>query len=132
MEQDELIFEEVDMSQAPRGGQKHTRRRAQLRRGRAGLPRDSVEHRAGMQRAWRAWQCRGGRPSAGRKSCAPSRGAIHWDVCSRKVTCTVTVTGDGEIVLDLEQEDDDPDRVRLQDGAASLLGGGWRKGPPAS
>lgn len=74
----------------------------------------------------------GGRPSAGRKSCAPSRGAIHWDVCSRKVTCTVTVTGDGEIVLDLEQDDDDPDRVRLQDGAASLLGGGWRKGPPAS
>lgn len=128
LEQDELIFEEGDIGQAPRGGRKHSRRRAQHRQGRAGLTRDSVEYRAGRQRAWGAWQCRSGRPLAGRKSCASSRGGIHWDVCSRKVTSTVTVTGDGEVILDLEQDDDGPDRVRLQDGATSLLGRGWEEG----
>lgn len=49
-------------------------------------------------------------------------------MCSREVPSTVTVTGDGEVVLDLEQDDDGPDRVRLYDGAASLLGRGWEEG----
>lgn len=56
---------------------------------------------------------KGGRPSAGRKSCASRRGGIYWDVCSREVPSAVTVTGDGEVVLDLEQDDDGPDPVRL-------------------
>lgn len=76
---------------------------------------------------------RGGGPQQEGKAVPPAEGQFTG-MCApgRSLARLQSRVMVSEIVLDLEQDDDDPDRVRLQDGAASLLGGGWRKGPPAS